>query len=741
MRYSFLLLLLLLCAHPRSGYAQEGTLQLLEKKVASEVDPQKKLAAYLALAEYYDEQLPILEALPVIEKAMNLAKSENNALILAKLHRLYAQIYNEHYQSKFEFITAHYDSALRLLVEANHAPEQALEVAKEIARTLRSTGFKHWQGGKLLQSRVFFDSALRQAHRVYLKDSTDLRFVRVHGLIYNGSGAVHWGVGEYQQALDHYLKALPFFERIGSDYHRSLIYSNIGLIYHSWEQKKEALQYFRKALHYAKKGDNLNALAYAYSNLAKILEETGKYDSALVYYKNSAENYVKTNHLGGSGYNLNGLGSLYIKLGQPQLGLEAFEKAYAIAKSRESLYWQCRSAHNMAIARLALDQVGLALQSANLSLDLAKRENYVELLKDIYLTHSNIQETMGNYRLAHSYFRQHAALKDSLFTEEKFKQITRMKEEFEVEKTEKENELLRLDKALQQQNLKRVNLQKYGLMALLGLGAGFLVVVLINRQKIKQYSEKVLAQKEEITTQKEEIFDKKEELERSNEVKDLMLSILSHDMRSPLNTLEQLVNMLNNKIITVEEFRELIPNVANSLSQVSTLTDNLLHWVNSQMGGLKAEKEVFDLHQLLHEKFQLLEKNASDKQIAMHYHTKPGTFAWADPYMIEVVLRNLLSNAIKFSSQGGTIEIMAKAGDDTLEVSLTDTGRGMDEASLQRLFSSDHFTTMGTKQEKGSGLGFLICRLFVEKNGGKIEVESTPKVGSRFYFTLPSRPA
>jgi two-component system, sensor histidine kinase and response regulator len=733
----YLLLFSLCLSFFSFGLPQDPVLTSLEKRLHAASTDMHRLEAFLALAEYYDEKQPSAEALDTLEEALVLAEKLQDFYALGKLHRLYGQIYNENFQSQFEKITAHFEESLRWLEVAKSHGHPLLEVEKEMVRTLKSLALKQWQAGKLQQSLPYYDSAIRFSHRVWLKDSMDASITRTFGLLYNGCGAVHWGLGNYQQSLDHYLKALPLFEKIASPYHRSLIFSNIGLIYKSWEQKEEASRYFRKALSEALKAENLNARAYAYSNLAQMMEEAAQYDSALVYFEASAENYLKTNHLGGSGFNLNGMGAMYIKRGEPAKALEVFEQAYAIAKNRESIYFQCRSGANIALAQVELGRIGLSLEAGQTALAIAKREKYRELEKEIHHTLSRAYEAQGNLRQALSHFREHAALKDSLFTEEKFKLMSRMKEEFEVESTTRENELLRLEGVLQSQSLKRANIQRWGLVVLVTVVVVFLAIVWSSRQKLQIFSQRLSAQKEEISHQKEELAQQTDELRKSNEVKDLMLSILTHDLRSPLGNMEQLVNMLNNRIITEEEFRSLLPQVGDALGQVSTLTDNLLHWVNSRMGGLKIEKETFQLKALCMEKFGFLEKTASDKGIIIKNSISENLCAFADPYMIEVVLRNLLSNAVKFCQKGDEIRIEAEPKGDFLEIRVCDTGQGMDAGTLERLLSGEQFTTAGTKKERGSGLGLLITRQFVELNGGALHAHSQPREGSTFYFTLP----
>jgi signal transduction histidine kinase len=166
--------------------------------------------------------------------------------------------------------------------------------------------------------------------------------------------------------------------------------------------------------------------------------------------------------------------------------------------------------------------------------------------------------------------------------------------------------------------------------------------------------------------------------------------------------------------------------------------DNLLEWSRSQQSTASFRPEELDLFTIVDGTCRVLEAMANQKEIRMDNLVESGTTVYADERMLETILRNLISNAIKFTPEGGSITIRSQLLDDGVEVSVTDTGVGIEESALSKLFAIDSaYRTSGTDGERGSGLGLDICREFVHRHDGHLRVESTVGLGSTFRFTLP----
>ena len=252
-----------------------------------------------------------------------------------------------------------------------------------------------------------------------------------------------------------------------------------------------------------------------------------------------------------------------------------------------------------------------------------------------------------------------------------------------------------------------------------------------------------IAQVQNITKRKkseEQLIKYTEELKLLNAAKDKFFSIISHDLRSPFNSLLGLTEYISQSYdeMTPTEIRTSISNVYASSKQVYNLILNLLEWSMIQSGRLTVNKSVINLSELGNEIMSLYEESANHKQLQLINNMEQDILVYADKYMIDTIVRNFVSNSIKFTSPGGKITIKGIINGDNAEVSVTDTGIGISPEEQKHLFRIDEQTRRdGTLNEKGTGLGLILCKEFIEKNNGVLWVESEEGKGSRFSFTVP----
>lgn len=228
------------------------------------------------------------------------------------------------------------------------------------------------------------------------------------------------------------------------------------------------------------------------------------------------------------------------------------------------------------------------------------------------------------------------------------------------------------------------------------------------------------------------------ELMELNFTKNKIISIISHDLRSPLSSLKGILSLLNNRSISQEEFYQLSADLEKNTENLSDMLDNLLQWAFTQMKGFTPNPVNFSLHQIVEEQIGLFSEAARQKGISLHNYIAVHTTAYADVNHIRLILRNLINNAIKFTNDGGSVSVRAVSDNDHITVSVSDTGIGIQEDYLKKMFSSDQPTSaVGTKGESGTGLGLLLCKEMIAYNGGEFWADSKPGVGSSFYFSLP----
>jgi signal transduction histidine kinase len=237
--------------------------------------------------------------------------------------------------------------------------------------------------------------------------------------------------------------------------------------------------------------------------------------------------------------------------------------------------------------------------------------------------------------------------------------------------------------------------------------------------------------------QNEAMDDQRKALEEMNRVKDKMFSIIAHDFRSPLNTIQGVLNLLHLDVLTPEELRNMLPHLSQKVDHSISLLDNLLNWARTQMNGLKINIIAFPLAPEIDETIGILSQLANQKSIRIEKDIESESLVHADPDMIQLVVRNLLSNAIKFTMPGGLIRVSTEQKDGLVTISVSDNGVGISKEVMEKLFTQTGYSTKGTSQEKGTGLGLALCGEFVRRNGGEIWVESGESEGATFHFTVP----
>lgn len=241
----------------------------------------------------------------------------------------------------------------------------------------------------------------------------------------------------------------------------------------------------------------------------------------------------------------------------------------------------------------------------------------------------------------------------------------------------------------------------------------------------------------EIKLRTEEIRQTNETLKETNQVKDKLFSVISHDLKGPLHSLQGTLNILKMGALRPEEFDKLAGTIEVQLHQTSYLLENLLHWSKTQMQGESFNPTQIELKAIFAETLHLFDREFVQKEIQPSNLLQTTINAFADPNMIRTVLRNLVSNALKFTEPNGKISLDAKFIENEIIISIQDTGTGIPARYLKNIFTLQGITTVGTREEKGTGIGLVLCKEFVEKNGGKIWVESKEGEGTTFYFTVP----
>lgn len=247
----------------------------------------------------------------------------------------------------------------------------------------------------------------------------------------------------------------------------------------------------------------------------------------------------------------------------------------------------------------------------------------------------------------------------------------------------------------------------------------------------------------DITTQKlaeQTLLKSEKRLQELNATKDKFFSIIAHDLKNPFNDLMGFSQLLDLNLEKYDntKIKQFVNIIHQSSKLAYNLLENLLDWSRSQTGTLEYKPENISLNLLIAETIDLLESNARNKNIKIYNDLADELYAFADQNMIRTVVRNLISNAIKYTNQGGHIKVITSVTSNSCKVSIVDNGIGIDEKNIPKLFKIDEsYSTPGTEREKGTGLGLILCKEFIDKNKGELFVDSALGKGSTFTFTIP----
>ncbi|WP_277480057.1 tetratricopeptide repeat-containing sensor histidine kinase [Catalinimonas alkaloidigena] len=638
------------------------------------------------------------------------------------------------------------------IVKSNSEPSVALELALEaltqaeyigdepsFAKAYYSVGLAYDVLGEDQLALNYFFLALDKYKT--LNDKLEV------GNTLNNIGVVYNELGDYNEALSYYIQALQTIKGLNTPDCELKLYNNIGLIYITNGLETKALESLNKAYQLGVQHQLEDAITFPLHNLGDAYLNFGKYDSALHYFLKSYKVDNSLNDRQGLAINLQSMGKVYIAQRQYEQAESHLIESLDILTEIGDKYEQTNTLTMLGKLYYETETYPKAILYSEKALAFAQESNTKDQIREAAEILSDINRKLSNFKSALLYSDLSNTYKDSIYNDIKSKQLVLL----ELNKKEVENAALLTENEYKasimddQQIL--IEKQTYAVIFVsLGLVLSFIAVsVLVNSNKDKNLAnQKLIKQKVEIekiirelTTLNDNINKQKNELQQSNQIKDKLLSIISHDFRSPLNSLEGILDLITQGRISPDEMKMVSKELRVKVNITTCLLDNLLNWAKSQMQGINTNPTYFDIKELVSDTIHLLSTQAEKKDIRIYNRVVHHQEVFADYEMTKLVVRNLISNAIKFTVAGDKIFIKSIVKDEHLVVIVKDTGKGISKEDQVKLFTNEAKSTLGTAYEKGTGIGLLLCKDFVEKNGGIISIESEEGEGSTFKFSIP----
>lgn len=546
--------------------------------------------------------------------------------------------------------------------------------------------------------------------------------------------------GEYDEALVKNQDALKFWEEIGDQNGMAISYLGIGKIYGELEDFDRAFEYYHKSLNIYESLRNTEQIVNLTLHIGDNYLRKGLFNKALEYFFKASELGNKLQNEKLKSFTLSSIGQAYNIKGEYEKALSYQKQALVLKEDIGDKMSLSSSYSEMGLIYFNMKNYSKALDYMQKALEISKAINFRYQINKCNFHLSEIYSQLGDYNKAFDSFKSYFEGKEQIYSEENKQAKAELQAKYQLEKKEKENERLRHTDQLNTIQIRNQQLL-IGLVLVILLVSFVLSVLMHSRyQQNKKLNIELALKNKEIENQQKYVESLNDELQEANATKDKFFSIVAHDLKNPFNSLLVISQLLldDYDTFTDTERKQFIHQIQSSAENTYLLLQNLLDWASTQSGKAIIIKEKIDLSKISNEATLILMPIAKNKNIKLNLEVAEKTFAFADKNMVSTVMLNLISNAVKFTSREGTINIRAFKTNNHVEVEIEDSGVGISPDNLDKLFKPDiKFHTVGTEKEKGTGLGLILCKEFVEKNNGTIWVESEPGKGSRFSFSLP----
>lgn len=689
-------------------------------KIAKEVNDLDGLAiSYNNIARIYQDNKNYRLALEFFEKTLTVyQKQQKQDFILLTKSNIVIILYLLH---RYDEMVIYHNE-----IEKDIDKIKRNNIVKIVYDKLFSLYYSQNELEKAIENR----KNLLKKHKEKLNDESLIA-------VYHDLAKAHQRINDYSESIRYSLQELRLKEKTGNTDDLESFHFKIAQIYAMDLQFDKSKEHIREALSIAIDQNDILSQAKAYTNMANIFNKQNQTDSSIYYYQKTL-NVVENSDA------IINLGIVYNNLGL----------AYKEIKDYNNALKYCRLAldekiktedNNIFFPLTSIAEIYLNKNMVPKALEFAERAKYIALdsknpiqLAGIYKLYYEIHKSQNDYKEALSYYQNYIQLSDSLSNQKTQKIIAELEIKYKADKKEHERSLLE-----QKNIIQRNYFIAFAIMFILLLF--FIYTKYVNKknanEELQNKNDKINQQHKQLEEALSELQDKEKNLIEANITKDKFFSIIAHDLKNPLHAIVLSSDLLMNrfKSMTGEQLVELINSINKAGLHLSNLLENLLTWARAQSNRINIAPEELNLSKISKNVIELQEANAKEKEIEIVSNIDDALIVYFDKNMLKTILRNLLSNAIKFSFKSSTIKVEAVQKQGTVELKISDSGIGMKPEDKDKLFRIDvHHSTKGTNAEGGTGLGLLLCKDFVELNGGTISVDSEYKVGTTFTVMLPT---
>lgn len=541
---------------------------------------------------------------------------------------------------------------------------------------------------------------------------------------YNYKSIVYIQLENYPVALDFSLKALNMYEAIDLQIGIGQSYSKIADIYGSMEEYDNMLNYLNRALEIRKRLPDTSVFPGIYSDIGVAYMGLKNYPKSLLFHSIFMNHPNAKDDEYGQSLNAINMGNVYHHMQDYTQAVACYKRALQGFEKLNNTPGICMAYINLGSAEVTIKQTESGISNSNIALRLALDLNNKSYIANAADNLATGYKQKGDYVNALKYTEMHQQYVDSLNKEDVSKQLQQLNFNYELDKKADKISQLEKDNIIKEQRSLVKNFIVVGLIIILVVLIAFFIF-LTKKNRL------ILGQKKEIELQATD-------LKELNLFKDKILSILSHDLRSPIGSARNIIALMDDSVeMSADEKLFLRMQMGKQLDGMGMLVDNLLQWASSSQNTASYSAAELAVRNIAETSINLLENSATEKKVTIHNNIPENIRAYGVYNQVYTVIRNLLSNAIKFTPANGSITLSAEVANGMVDISIQDTGLGMTAEQVATLFTKNKSSTYGTEGEKGIGLGLTVCKEFVEANGGTIMVTSKVNEGSVFLIRLP----
>lgn len=538
---------------------------------------------------------------------------------------------------------------------------------------------------------------------------------RMQMAVTQNMGNSYSSLGDMPSAIDSYLSSLEMAEEQQDTLAIAVVLDNLASVNAGEGNYELAEEYLFRALELNKQIDNLRNQITNHISLGVLYKEWGKYDLARQNYERVLEIADQIGNVISKIQAIYNLGVLYTEMGETDQAMEAYQESLQLSEENNIPIGFFYNRAGMGDLYVQLEEYDQALENYQEALEIAERVQSTEMIRDGLLNLHQTAEKAGDTSLAYDYLKRYSTLIDSLSRTEREAALARQEAMLELRSERERSDLL--EQTVETQRTYTIIISV--LLGILVIASIWLLLLYRKQQKANNL-----------------LKSKKEELEDANNVKDKLLSVLAHDLRTPISNIQGVVYMIRENMLDKEDIDTALNHIDFQLQQgINTLT-NYLEWAQDHRGGISADMKDIMLLDIVESSIHEIKKSAENKDVELVNKVEPGIAVHADKHMMNVILRNLLSNAIKYVDKGDSIAVKTTETEDAVELSVKDTGKGIPPDKLKNLFKPFNRVTRGTKGEIGTGLGLSLCKEFCEKQDCSIRCESEVGKGTTFTISL-----